>query len=165
MINFQVSCDKMDLLPSQSGNYALYITSLHLGFHGSESWEWLALCADFILFGCPYKGITWRLQMSWTWHPLIFDLCIWSLRKQAAWEVVSKKPGGHMASSPLQGTRQWGCSALPKGTCAAASDFEPRIPWLRAHSPIHWAITGPLNDYFIWMRYFLYIVGWEPEGH
>ena len=52
----------------------------------------------------------------------------WQLRKQAAYKQATR---GLTDLSTFRRTRQWGLSALPKGTTAAASRFEQGTSRLR----------------------------------
>ena len=67
----------------------------------------------------------------------------WPLRKQTAYKQATR---GLTALSLFRGTRQWGYSALPKGSTAAASRFEPGTSRLRVRGLIHWATTAPLGS-------------------
>ena len=79
-------------------------------------------------------------------NTLGFVYFTWPLRKQAAYKEATRGP---VALSPFRGTRRWGYSALPNGTTAAASRFEPGTSQLKVCGFVHWATTAPLVVFFL----------------
>ena len=52
---------------------------------------------------------------------------------------------------PFRGKKQWGYGALPKGTTAVGSRFQPRTSrFKRVRGLIHWATTSRWGEFALW---------------